>query len=157
MWVVLNPAPSPLPHFNHKLIIIKRLILFRQEYFCCAEYPSALCALGLITDEVLNLLTPLQRRTEVERFKYKTEELLNHTRNQECFGRAKVLVFDGKQDESNRHCLVVEILDILFVQLFGSLFICIIVPSFQTKGKMRKVLRLEFCSKGSGALQKKPF
>lgn len=73
-----------------------------EEYFCCAEYPSALCALGLITDEVLNLLTPLQRRTEVERFKYKTEELLNHTRNQECFGRAKVLVFDdeGKDEES---------------------------------------------------------
>lgn len=73
-----------------------------EEYFCCAEYPSALCALGLITDEVLNLLTPQQRRTEVERFKYKTDELLNHSRNPECLGRAKVLMFDdeGKGEES---------------------------------------------------------
>ncbi|XP_062581486.1 uncharacterized protein LOC134243266 [Saccostrea cucullata] len=67
-----------------------------EEYFCCAEYPSALCALGLIADEVLNLLTPQQRRTEVERFKYKIEEILNHSRNEECMGRARVLMFDDE-------------------------------------------------------------
>ena len=67
-----------------------------QEYLCCAEYPNALCALALIAEEVLNLFTPQQRRIEVERFRYKLEEILNHSRNTDCLGRARVLMFDGK-------------------------------------------------------------
>ncbi|XP_062581446.1 stimulator of interferon genes protein-like [Saccostrea cucullata] len=52
--------------------------------------------IAVIADEVLNLLTPQQRRTEVERFKYKIEEILNHSRNEECMGRARVLMFDDE-------------------------------------------------------------
>lgn len=71
----------------------------------------------------------------MERFKYKTEELLNHSRNPECLGRAKVLMFDGKQDDSNWVLSIIEISGIPFVQLSGSLFIFIIVSFISDEGK----------------------
>ncbi|KAK3096304.1 hypothetical protein FSP39_025505 [Pinctada imbricata] len=67
-----------------------------EEYYVCAEYPSAMLAIGHICDQALALLSPQERRLEVQRFRYKLEEIINHHNNPECNGRAKCIVFDDE-------------------------------------------------------------
>ncbi|OWF52650.1 uncharacterized protein LOC110447478 isoform X2 [Mizuhopecten yessoensis] len=69
----------------------------KTDYYCCAEYPSALCALGIMDRQRLCDFRPRERMLEVERFHYKLQEIINHDKNRACNDLAKSLIYNDEE------------------------------------------------------------
>ncbi|XP_062586876.1 uncharacterized protein LOC134248495 [Saccostrea cucullata] len=72
-----------------------------QQYYCCAEIPSAFGTIGKVFEEILGHITAQQRVMEVERFYYKLQEILNHQLNDRLIGTVEVIMFDDETKDDS--------------------------------------------------------